>query len=169
MTSQALTSPTLQDQEFPDNSILNDSVLWFGDHDISITPRPPNIDEHSQRICNEFDSILCSPSSCFESILPDHLVQDNDSVYESVLRKELETLRRTNEIFDRINDNMDRASENLKEKIRILEQVREKERLEQLARLQQEQSERERLERERIECQKKEAENREMAAGPPGK
>ncbi|CAG8646299.1 9924_t:CDS:2 [Acaulospora morrowiae] len=210
MTSQALTSPTLQDQEFPDNSILNDSVLWFGDHEVSTTPRPFNIDgEHSQQICNEFDSILCSPGSCFESILPDNLTQDNNSVYESALRKELETLRKTNETFSKINNNMDQANENLQqfsntvdqtdqlldiwinilsqsistqqilsdplwqgstaEKIHILEQVRERERLEQLARLQQEQLERERLERERIESKKKEIEAREVSSELPRK
>ncbi|CAG8508455.1 4864_t:CDS:2 [Diversispora eburnea] len=128
------SSPTLQDQEFPDNSIVNGSCGSIVSQSFDLGGGGYN-----KHIYNEFDSILSisiqqqkqredlvdSPGSCFESILPDHLTQDNNNnliINESVLERELETLRKTNEIFENINDNMDQSSENLQQFSSTVEQ-----------------------------------------------
>ncbi|RHZ79523.1 hypothetical protein Glove_144g148 [Diversispora epigaea] len=137
------SSPTLQDQEFPDNSIVNDSCDSILDSKLISQSFDLGGGGYNQHIYNEFDSILStsvqqqkqredlvgSPESCFESILPDHLTQDNNNnnnnnlfINESVLERELETLRKTNEIFESINDNMDQSSENLQQFSNTVEQ-----------------------------------------------
>lgn len=111
-----MTSSPLQDQELPENSILDNSSFWFN------SPVKP--------IYNEFNSVLSTTNQLqftfepiqqqqqqdlvFEPMLPDHLTQDNNLIInEDLLEKELETLSKTNEIFEKVNDNMDQASENL--------------------------------------------------------
>lgn len=134
-----VSTPTINDQEFPDNSLLNDndSLIWYKDQEI-ITPRTKEINNdfdslisknniNYQSHLDDFDSTkddnvspisIISPDYsnsslvAFENMLPDYLTNDNENV-ENSLKKEFKTLLKMNEMFEKINNNMDQARVNL--------------------------------------------------------
>jgi hypothetical protein len=134
-----VSTPTINDQEFPDNSLLNDSdsPIWYKNQE-NITPRAKEINNDfdsliSNNIINyrshlddfdftkddnaSIDSIISpdytnSSSVAFENMLPDYLTNDNNKM-ENSLKKEYESLLKMNEMFEKINNNMDQARFNL--------------------------------------------------------
>ncbi|CAB4422807.1 unnamed protein product [Rhizophagus irregularis] len=141
-----VSTPTINDQEFPDNSLLNDndSLIWYKD---DITPR-------AKEINNDFDSLIlnnnnnnnnnyhlddfyftkddnvspissnCSNNSsvAFENMLPDYLTNGNENV-ENSLKKEYKSLLKMNEMFGKINNNMNQARVNLQQFYTTVEQT----------------------------------------------
>ncbi|CAG8748115.1 26137_t:CDS:2 [Racocetra persica] len=100
----SLELPTLQDQEFPENSLLSDNdTSWF-----------PN------SLLNDNDSSLwfTKRDSIRDSIL-DNSNYDNDNS----LRKEYRTLLKLNEMFEKVNNNMDQANLNLQQFSNTVEQT----------------------------------------------
>ncbi|CAG8508775.1 10029_t:CDS:2 [Cetraspora pellucida] len=94
--------PTLQDQEFPDNSLLNDNdTSWF---------------THS--LLNDNDS---SAWFAKRESIPDNSNYDNS--LDSSLRKEYRTLLQLNEMFEKVNNNMDQANLNLQQFSNTVEQT----------------------------------------------
>ncbi|RIA95037.1 DASH complex subunit Duo1-domain-containing protein [Glomus cerebriforme] len=143
-----VSTPTINDQEFPDNSLLNDndSLIWFTDHEN--TPRAKNI-------YNEFDSLISENNNYYhphlddfdftkdddvspisidtvispdytnhslENFLPDYLTNDNRKE-ENSLKKEYDTLLKMNEMFEKINNNMNQARINLQQFSTTVEQT----------------------------------------------
>ncbi|GBB93581.1 hypothetical protein RclHR1_00220015 [Rhizophagus clarus] len=143
-----VSTPTINDQEFPDNSLLNDndSSIWYKDQE-NITPRIKEINNDfdsllsNNNYINDFDFIkdnnvspisiggTTSPdytnnsSIAFENMLPDYLTNDNNKKVENSLKKEYDSLLKMNEMFEKINNNMDQARFNLQQFYATVEQT----------------------------------------------
>jgi hypothetical protein len=123
------STPTINDQEFPDNSLLNDndSPIWPTEQEN--TPRAKEIyndsviSKNNNYIDNDNVSAISISSVIppdyannslvtFENFLPDYLTNDHKKE-ENSLKREYETLVTMNKMFENINNNMDQARINL--------------------------------------------------------
>ncbi|CAG8633656.1 17129_t:CDS:2 [Dentiscutata erythropus] len=111
--------PTLQDQEFPDNSLLNDndSSLWFS---FARSRNEDSAYENSLRKQSDISLLNDIDSSPWFS-LPRS--RNEDSAYENSLRKEHKTLINLNEMFEKVNNNMNQAALNLQQFSNTVEQT----------------------------------------------
>src|SRR5437763_16964415 len=128
-SSIGISTPTINDQEFPDNSLLNDSSIWLTEQEN--TPRAKEIynDSNNNDYLDNFtkdDNVSAisigsvippdyanNSLAAFENFLPDYLTNDHKKEEDS-LKKEYEILVKMNKMFENINNNMDQARTNLR-------------------------------------------------------